>query len=239
MRRWKRMTTLAMAAALAAGMLTAPAQAAREARSRDAGEEGAEEYQAMRLLEKAQDLHNAGDYEQAQKMLENIVDKWPNSKVRFRVWLTMGKQAMDRGHWADAITAFTRVGTILRGTEKLFDEDLEVYLESLYLTGVAQYESSQYNLAFPVLRRITVQYPNSVWANQAYYYIGMCHFAKENWSRAIENLSRVGTLVDPDSPSAEYMEAARRFYIRIDDGDLPTIYELGQEATRKSSSANP
>ena len=60
-----------------------------------------------------------------------------------------------------------------------------MYLESTYLIGVAYFQVHQYGTAFPILRKITNNYPNTVWANQAYYYIGMCHFAQENWSKAI------------------------------------------------------
>jgi TolA-binding protein len=199
-----------------------------------------EDYQAVRLLKKAQDLHTSGSFDQAQKMLENVVDKWPASNVRFQVWLTMGKHAMDRGRWGEAIPSLKKLEHLrmqhvkkqksAKGEEpEMDDADKELYLESVYLTGICYYQSSQYETAFPVLRRITVQYPNSSWANQSYYYIGMCHFAKKNWSRAIQNLSRVGTLVDPNSPSAEFMEAGRRFYVKIADGDLPMIHRLNQD----------
>src|SRR5690606_36996062 len=71
--------------------------------------------------------------------------------------------------------------------------------------------------------------PNTVWANQSYYYIGMCHFAQSNWNKAIEALSVVGTFVDPESPTVQYVEAGHRFYIKIDDTDLPVLYRMGKK----------
>ncbi|NQT92067.1 MAG: tetratricopeptide repeat protein, partial [Lentisphaerae bacterium] len=97
-----------------------------------------------------------------------------------------------------------------------------------YNIGVVHYHSGQYEAAFPVLRNVTRDYPHTVWANQAYYYIGMCHFATENWNRAIEALERVGMFMDPNSPVARFVEAGRRFYIRIDDDDLPILKRLGR-----------
>ena len=38
------------------------------------------------------------------------------------------------------------------------------------------------------------EYPNTIWANQAYYYIGMCHFQRRSWSNAIEALNLVNLL---------------------------------------------
>ena len=53
-----------------------------------------------------------------------------------------------------------------------------------------------YAAAFPILRKITTNYPNTSWANQAYFYIGMSHYRMGNWNKAIDSLSLVGTEVD-------------------------------------------
>jgi TolA-binding protein len=82
-----------------------------------------------------------------------------------------------------------------------------------------------------VLRRITSDYPDTVWANKAYYYIGMSHFAQSNWDKAIKALSLVGTFVDPDSPTLAYAEAGHRFHVRVSDGDLPVLERLGVKIT--------
>ena len=91
-----------------------------------------EDYQAVRLLKKAQDLHTAGSFEQAQKMLENVVDKWPASKVRFQVWLTMGKHAMDRGRWAEAIPSLKKLEH-LRAPKGKEEVELDVTVGSPFL----------------------------------------------------------------------------------------------------------
>jgi TolA-binding protein len=99
----------------------------------------------------------------------------------------------------------------------------------MYLQGVAYYRMRQYPSAFPVLRKITTNFPNTVWANQAYYYIGMCHYVQRNWKNAIDALRMVGTFVDPESPTVDLVEAGRRFYIRVQDADLPVLHRLGRE----------
>ncbi|NLB54294.1 MAG: tetratricopeptide repeat protein, partial [Lentisphaerae bacterium] len=60
-------------------------------------------------------------------------------------------------------------------------------------------------------------------------YIGLCHFALQNWNRAIEALNMVGTFVDPDSPTAEFAEAGRRFYVKIEDNDIPILVRTGRK----------
>ena len=77
------------------------------------------------------------------------------------------------------------------------------------------------------MRKVTVGYPNSVWANQAYYYIGMAHFLQQNWGKAIKYLQMVGTFVDPEAAEMRYVEAGQRIFVKVEDGDLPIIEDLG------------
>ncbi|NDC64471.1 MAG: outer membrane protein assembly factor BamD, partial [Planctomycetia bacterium] len=106
------------------------------------------------------------------------------------------------------------------------------------LQGVAYFQTRQYAQAFPLLRRITNDFPNTVWANQSYYYIGMCHFAQGNWNKAIEALGLVGTFVDDSSGAVEFAEAGRRFYVKIHDTDLPVLEKLGEEVKVTVTSAS-
>ncbi len=215
-------------------------EGARERRDDvDTGERQAA-IEAGRLLDKAREYMNLGENERGLQMLQSIVDRWPAHQIRYQVWLVMGQHFMETHKWAEAIPQFTRLQELKKSDQELTGDALDWYLEALYQMGVCYYQISQYDAAFPVLRKITTQYPNTVWANQAYYYIGMCHFAKENWTRAIESLSLVGTFVDFDSPTAEYAEAGRRFYIKATDDDLPVIKRLGREviATLSTSSGD-
>ena len=88
-----------------------------------------------------------------------------------------------------------------------------------------------YSSAFSTLRQISSRYPNTVWANQAYYYIGLSHFAQSHWSKAIKALSLVGTFIDPESPEVQFVEAGRRFYIKLEDLDLPILHRQDKEIT--------
>jgi outer membrane protein assembly factor BamD (BamD/ComL family) len=232
----KRMMWMGMIAiALLLGLTQSPAWAAREAKER----RSPEEMQAYRLLEKAESRLEL-EPDVAEKMLRDIIRNWPGSPVRFMAWLKLGNHYMQQGKWNEAVSAFTMLKELKKPDEPLEGEDLELYLEAHYNIGVVYYHSGQYESAFPVLRTITRDYPHTVWANQAYYYIGMCHFARENWNRAIEALERVGMFMDLDSPVAKHVEAGRRFYIRIDDDDLPILKRLGREikATVRTSAGD-
>jgi len=217
---------LGASAQAAASKRTRPARAPAKARTAKGQED---DFAARRLLKRAQDLLLAGETERAMKMLESVADQYPKSPVRFEAWLALGKHFVEAHDHPAAIIYLRRLAELKQPDEELAGKAKEMYLESLYLTGVAHFQARQYAAAFPILRKITNNYPNTVWANQAYYYIGMCHFAQANWNKAIQALSLVGTFVDPNSPSIEYAEAGRRFFVKVQDADLPVLHRLGKK----------
>ena len=129
----------------------------------------------------------------------------------------------------EAIGYLRNLKSLEQPGKELEKEDRDLFLESLYLQGMAYFQTRQYAQAFPLLRRITTDFPNTIWANQSYYYIGMCHFAQGNWNKAIESLGLVGTFVDEAGDELEFCEAGRRFYVKIYDTDLPVLAKLGEE----------
>ncbi len=199
-----------------------------EARAAKASED---EFAARRLLKRAQDLLLAREAERGVKMLESIIEQYPNNPIRYEAYLALGKQFIEARDQATAINYLRHLNELKKGDEEPTGQPKEMYLEGLYLSGVAHFQQRQYSAAFPLLRKITNDYPNTLWANQSYYYIGMCHFAQGNWNKAIQALSLVGTFVDPGSPSVEYAEAGRRFFVKVEDADLPVLHRLGKAVT--------
>ncbi len=188
-------------------------------------------YEARKLLAKADELLKIGERDRGVRMLETIIQQHADTPVRFEAYLAMGRYFLQQHDPSRAIAALRHLRDLAGDEKPLAGSTLEMYLEGLYLTGTGYFQMKQYGSAFPILRKITVGWPNTVWANQAYYYVGMCHFAQGNWSKAIQALSLVGTFVDPDSPTVSYVEAGRRFYVKIADRDLPILHRLGQKVT--------
>lgn len=190
--------------------------------------ESAGNFQANRLLQKGEDLLKAGEDSRGVKMLETVIEQYPDSFERYKAYLALGKHFLDKHREDEAITHFSRLKELKKPDQDLTGEPLDLYLEGLYLTGIAYYRTKQYSAAFPILRRITRGHPNTVWANQSYYYIGMCHFEQENWNKAIEALQLVGTFVDTESENVQFMEAGHRLYLKVQDTDLPILMRLGR-----------
>jgi TolA-binding protein len=232
MKRGRATVAGAALAAVAVWILVCgPVDAARQVKGErpvatDDSAAGSVDYAAMQMLQKGKDQLAAGEKERGIRILEALVQQYPNSLVRFMAYMTLGRHHIDNYEQAQAIPYLVRVKE-LELVKELPQEYKDILVESLYLTGVAHFQKREYSKAFPTLRKVTMDYPNTVWANQSYFYIGMCHFVQENWNKAIEALSLVGTYVDPDSPSVQYAEAGRRFYVKVHDADLPVMVKLG------------
>lgn len=191
------------------------------------GEESTE-YAAIRLFRRAQELLDVGEIDRGVKMMESILDQYPNAPIRFNVRLALGRHYQKNREQIKAIEQLRYIIQMGESNERdLTGEKLDMYLEALYLSGVCYFDMRQYDKAFPLLRKITSKYPNTIWANQAYYYIGMAHFVQKQWDKAIKNLRMVGTFIDPNSPLLEYIEAGQRLFVKVVDGDLPLLYEMG------------
>ena len=214
------------------------AYAAREVR-RAAGDEQAD-LAARRLFKRANELLEAGEEERSIKMMETILDQYPKDSIRYNVYLALGKYYLDVHDQTKAVSYLRHLDRLKPADpEKLLEGDVkDLYLEGLYTMGVSYFQMRQYGKAFSVLRRITNKYPNTVWANQAYYYIGMSHFAQEHWNKAIKSLGMVGTFIDPESPLLEYVEAGHRFHVKILDSDLPLLLKMGKDISVVASTKN-
>ena len=209
------------------GQAPADGQAQPQGRGGKQGEGG--NYAAFQLLRKGQELLDAGEHDRGTKILETIVEQYPTDPIRFRAYLALGRHALLRSQQMEAIGYLRNLKSLEQPGKELEKEDRDLFLESLYLQGMAYFQTRQYAQAFPLLRRITTDFPNTIWANQSYYYIGMCHFAQGNWNKAIESLGLVGTFVDEAGDELEFCEAGRRFYVKIYDTDLPVLAKLGEE----------
>lgn len=231
-----RLGSLLLAALLAALLVPAAAEAAREAKVR--GDAGEGDFEASRLLDKAGELIAAGESERGVKMLETVIEQYPASRMRHAARLALGR------HYAashEPLKAVAHLATlsVLEGPDgEVATADREIYLEGMYLMGTAYFQARNYAAAFPVLRKITSRHANTVWANQAYYYIGMCHFVQQNWSKAIESLNLVGTFIDTDAPEATLVEAGRRCYAKVVDRDLAVLSSLGKQTWIELSSSH-
>lgn len=220
---------------LAVLVAAVPARGARQAKVQ--GESGEGDFEASRLLDKAAELLAAGENERAVKMMETVIEQYPSSHARFAAYLALGRYYAGAHEPLKAVGILANLKQLENATGEVEPADRDLYLEGLYLMGTSYFQARNYGAAFPILRRITANYANTVWANQAYYYIGMCHFVQQNWSKAIEALNLVGTFIDVTAGATDLVEAGRRFYVKVSDKDMAVLTKLGKQATVELSTA--
>jgi len=216
-------------ATLRAQVLRSPQERAADSAGKPEG--GENEVGAVRLLRTAQQYLENKEFERAVSILQSILERFPDSVVRHEAHLMLGRHHREQQKFDKAVEHLRHVQILDQPGAVLDEKTKALVQETLYLLGACHYDLHQYDAAFPILRKLTRDHANTVWANQAYYYIGMCHFMQKNWQKAIEALSLVGTFIDPAAPGIQNAEAGRRFYVRIADADLSVATRLGREVS--------
>jgi tetratricopeptide (TPR) repeat protein len=189
--------------------------------AQDLGAESEDE-RASAVLKKANLLYDANKKKEAVELWENVVNRFPRSKVRFSARLALGK------HFLAERDTDKAVSYLFRTIEDTVPNENEAEVaEAMFLIGKAHFQSGRYGEAFTALRKVTSTFPGTPWCNEAYYYIGMGHFRLKNYKRAIEAFQMVGTSIAADDKAATRLEGGRRLYIKVADDDLLT--SLGHE----------
>lgn len=187
--------------------------------------------QAKHLFDKAMELMDYKQHERGLAMLNSIVRDNQGTILAHRAHMAMGKHFLEQRATADALNHFmllTRVLAPVPGEQQSEDE-ISLYHEALFQSGLTQYTAGQYAAAFPMFRRLTEVAGKTSWANQAYFYIGMSHYHMGNWNKAIDSLSLVGTEVaDTEGDDLGRIEIGQRFYAKIVDADVPVMRKLNQ-----------
>jgi TolA-binding protein len=181
---------------------------------------GGTERKASRMIDKAVELLEEKQEERGIKMLSQVPKMYPETRARFRASLVLGRYQVEKRRYEQAIRNFSFV---------LKSEDKNEKAEALYRTGICHFSMNDYEQAFMALRRVTNEYPWSVFANESFYYIGQCHFKLKRWAKAVEALKMVGTSVPDQVDELRFAEVGQRLYVRVRDEDLVVL--LGKKST--------
>jgi len=178
-----------------------------------------EELNAQSVIDSAVEAFSVGQDDRGIKALRQVAKQYPDARARFRAWLLLGEHFVARRNYEDAIVELKKVYTS--------EDDAQVSL-ALCKVGICHYEMNAYDQAVASLRQVINKYPGSAATNDAYYYIGMCHYHRKRWGKALQAFELVGTSVaDREDGGDELAEAGRRLFIRVRDKDLPVLEDLG------------
>ena len=190
-----------------------------------------EDRAAKKLLAAGDSRIELDQPKEALELYQQVIERYPRSAVRFEAYMRLGKYYLDKGHDpAKARGYFER-------TSVEENDNLDLRGEAMLLIGRSYYEQSKWQQAFASLRTVTIQFPGTEFANQAYFYIGNAHYKLGAYNRAIEALSKVGTAVSDTEQGKKVFEIGKRLFVRITDQDLTAIPE-GTDVTAKIESAS-
>ena len=216
--------TLKLAAALCLAAVTvfAQDQAAAQGEQKDnSGSPEQIEARAKRMVKNAKELLENNEEDRAVGMLEAIPKMFPDAPSRFNAYLELGRYQIDKRQFDQAISNLRKA---------LGSADRELQAESLLLQGECQLARGESGDAAMILRRVTQDYPTSLFANDAFFLIGQIHFDAGRWARASEAYKMVGTAVPEDDATNAVVlaEAGQRIYVHVTDKDLAVLAALGE-----------
>jgi TolA-binding protein len=179
------------------------------------------EARATRMIDNAVELLANNEESRAVGMLEAVPRMFADTPSRFRAHLELGRHLTEKRQFDRAAAELRRAYT---------SEDTEVQAESLLLLGRCQLARGDSGDAAMILRRVTQDYPTSLFANDAFFTIGQIHFEAARWARAAEAFEMVGTAVPADDATNALVlaEAGQRIFVHVTDKDLAVLAALGE-----------
>ncbi|NLE41344.1 MAG: tetratricopeptide repeat protein [Lentisphaerae bacterium] len=181
------------------------------------------ERRASRMVASAVEMINGGDEARGESLLDAIPRMFPGTQACFKAHLELGRRRIAKGRHDDALAQ-------LRLVEDATDDDLRA--DALNLRAAALQAQGRSGEAVSLLRRITLEFPASAFADDAYFGIGQIHFEAGRWTRALEAFERVGTAApghgDAKTDASTFAEAGQRLFAQVSDRDLEILRSLGE-----------
>ena len=176
-----------------------------------------EDRAARKLIDAGDARLDAEESTKALEIWKSVIERYPRSRVRFTAHIRLGKYYLDRER------AYDRARTHFEAVTTEDNRDDAQRAEAMLNVGICHYWSRLYGKCFQVMRDVIEEFPVSPEVNQAYYYIGLGHFQQGHYSRAITALEKVGTTLTAEDSNNEKLEAAKRFFVKVEDADLAVL----------------
>ncbi len=174
-----------------------------------------EDKAAERLLERGDLRLKAGQKKEAIAIYKSVVDRYPNSKYKYKSLIKLGNAYMLEKDYIKAISFFSNIITEGKKNPKI--EELPM---AQFLIGKAFFEDKNMSRAFVEFRKVIDKYSGTKLCNDAYHYIGLGHFQLGHYKKAIEAFKMVGTIVEETPEDVKRIEINRMLFVKIKDTDL-------------------
>jgi len=164
------------------------------------------------------------DMNTARKIYLTIFRHYPTSDYAFRSLARIGDVYRAEKTFSQAIEFYRKVLVMYAKLERDQQKRLEEHMIRVrYMIGATYYEQKNYPQAFGELRAFIQHFPDSKYANVAYFLIGQSHLANKNYRAALAAFESVGTAQGVDKGTQEMViSPGDTLYVQVRDPDMRT-----------------
>jgi len=164
------------------------------------------------------------DKETARKLYLTIIRLYPTSDYALRALARVGDVYRSDRQYLQAVDFYRKVAANYSRLEREQQERLEeVHVRVRYMIGATYYDQKNYRLAFGELRAFIQHFPDSKYANVAYFLIGQSHLVNKNYRAALGAFEAVGTAQGAGEQARKTVIApGGTLYIQVRDPDMRT-----------------
>lgn len=164
------------------------------------------------------------DFETARKIYLTIVRHYPTSDYCLRSLARVGDVYRAEKFFPQAIEFYRNVLAHYAKLDREQQKRLEEHMIRVrYMIGATYYEQKNYRQVFGELRAFIQNFPDSKYANVAYFLIGQSHLANNNYRAAIGAFESVGTAQGVGKSEMEMLiSPGDTLYVQVRDPDMRT-----------------
>jgi outer membrane protein assembly factor BamD (BamD/ComL family) len=183
-----------------------------------------EQKEAEMKWSNAESSYLVGDYDTARKLYLTIIRQFAETDYALKALGRIGDVYRSQKSYKQAVEFYRRMTSRYQDLEPEAQKRLrEDYIRARYQIGATYYDQKEYRRVFGELRRFLQDFPDSKYANVAYFLIGESHVASDNFRAAIQAFDLVGTAqgsgAEGDLPA---VSPGDMLYVQVEDPDMRT-----------------
>lgn len=182
-----------------------------------------QEEEAEAKWSNAESAYMVRDLDLARQYYNELRQDFPNTVYGIKALMRIGDVYREQSSYSQALEFYRRMTNRYKDLEEddRKEELEEDYIRTRYQIGATYYEQEKYRNVFSELRSFVREFPESEYANPAYFLIGEAHLNNDNYRAAIEAFDLVGTA--RGARHADKLAAVSpgdMFYVQVEDADL-------------------
>ena len=136
----------------------------------------------------------SGNYEVSRNSLEKFIEKYPNSPFIAHAYLQIAFIYLEQSKFDQSQKFFDK--TIKQSDLEIYrrndkSEYLNLKQEAYFWLGISIYSQGKYYESIPTFKKLSTEFPNSKYADDAYFAIGMTYERNKEYDSAIVSYNQI------------------------------------------------